>query len=152
MEEMINASAKQLTALSATYPQHLLRDIELARNVLGGASEKNSEGAPAIIDALFTFAHDTKGQGATHGFPLLSELGSIMCGSIRALSNPAVGGAAFSAETLAMIHAQLDAMALVVARDLKGPGGLKERALIDELRTFSDQLRSRSLRKNDKIV
>jgi hypothetical protein len=69
-----------------------------------------------LLPRLFTISHDMKGQAATFGYPLLSELGNRLCRLIE--DQPAPGP-----EILERMAALADGMGRVVAERLSGDGG-----------------------------
>lgn len=77
------------------------------------------------LPRLFTIAHDMKGQAATFGYPLVSELGNRLCRLIE--SKPPPGPSA-----LPQIARLAQAMTRVIAERLEGDGGEAGRQLLDE--------------------
>jgi hypothetical protein len=74
---------------------------------------------------LFTIAHDMKGQAATFGYPLVSELGNRLCRLIEAEPAPDLSA-------LPQIARLASAMTRVIAERLDGDGGEAGRRLLDE--------------------
>ena len=79
-----------------------------------------------LLPRLFTISHDMKGQAATFGYPLVSELGNRLCRLIDG------AGAAPTAELLSRAAGLVDRMGLVIALRLEGDGGDRGRALLAE--------------------
>lgn len=79
----------------------------------------------AGLPRLFTIAHDMKGQAATFGYPLVTELGNRLCRLIEAEPAPDLSA-------LPHLVRLADAMAQVIAERLDGDGGEAGRRMLDE--------------------
>lgn len=80
----------------------------------------------ALLPRLFAISHDMKGQAATFGYPLVSELGNRLCRLIEAHPAP-------PPEMLDHMAALVDGIARVVAERLEGDGGEVGRELRSRL-------------------
>lgn len=78
----------------------------------------------AVLARLFTIAHDMKGQAATFGYPLVTELGNRICRLVEAEAAP-------DAETLRRLESLVEAIGGVVAGRLSGDGGEAGRRLLE---------------------
>ncbi|MDA0663528.1 MAG: Hpt domain-containing protein [Proteobacteria bacterium] len=66
-------------------------------------------------DALFRQGHELAGQGATFGFPLLSDIGRSLCGFIDARAGDTAGG------DIAILRAHIAAVAQAIGENPPGP-------------------------------
>jgi chemotaxis protein histidine kinase CheA len=55
-----------------------------------GHLDAHSDDHRAIQDLVFPAFHDIKGQGASLGFPQLSEIGEMVCAAIRCKQSPSI--------------------------------------------------------------
>ncbi|HEY9163651.1 MAG TPA: Hpt domain-containing protein [Magnetovibrio sp.] len=93
--------------------------LEKAYDVLksGVGDEKEN------LDALFQIAHDMKGQGGSFGYDLMTAIGDHLCRLIESFNK--VGP-----RELGMIRVHIDAMRVVITKELKGDGGNEGRQLM----------------------
>jgi len=78
-----------------------------------------------LLPRLFTISHDMKGQAATFGYPLVSELGNRLCRLIEDEPIP-------DPEGVARLARLAEGMIQVIAQRLDGDGGAAGRALLEE--------------------
>lgn len=112
-----------LDALSGRYlawAEADLKRLEAALDLLRASPGR------AGLERLFTITHDMKGQAATFGYPLLSELGGRLCRLIDACPEP-------QAADIERIGALVAAMGEVLRRRLAGDGGAEGRLLVEGL-------------------
>lgn len=83
---------------------------------VGGEDKEN-------IDALFQIAHDMKGQGGSFGYDLMTAIGDHLCRLVESFE--IVGP-----RELGMIRVHIDAMRVVITKELKGDGGNEGRQLL----------------------
>ncbi len=70
--------------LAQTYIQNARVQLENLERYMGLARELTGEAQSQLIkEQLFRTAHDMKGQGATFGYPLVTQLGARICDRIR---------------------------------------------------------------------
>ncbi|MCH7692381.1 MAG: phosphorelay protein [Proteobacteria bacterium] len=77
------------------------------------AEKKDRKDALALI---FQLSHDMKGQGGSFGYTLMTILGGTLCNFVEKLED------AGSVE-IEVIQLHINAMALVIAKQMKGDGG-----------------------------
>lgn len=124
--EALARAEAALAALSAEYLHWVRADVDalaIALAALRGAGPGEWSGA---IERVHALAHNIKGQGATFGYPLLTELGQALCALLK-------GEPAASEAVLARMDALLAAMAEIVAERLAGDGGARGRDLLHSL-------------------
>lgn len=93
--------------------------LETAYNQL-----KAGEGdAEENLDAVFQIAHDMKGQGGSFGYDLMTAIGDHLCRLIEKFDKA-------GPRELDMIRVHIDAMRVVITKELKGDGGDEGRQLL----------------------
>mgnify|MGYP000509865512 CR=1 FL=1 len=93
---------------------------------LEAAFEKMKAGdgtAEENLEALFQISHDMKGQGGSFGYDLMTAIGDHLCRLLETLdkAGPREQG---------MIRVHIDAMRVVITKELKGDGGAEGRQLL----------------------
>ncbi len=88
---------------------------------------------------LYRASHDLRGQAMTFGYPLAARIGASLCKLLdgKPVSIP-----------LTLIDAHVDAIGIVVRRNMKGNGDQTARALASELEARVDEF----LDKSDKVA
>ena len=86
----------------------------------------------ANLEALFQIAHDMKGQGGSFGYDLMTAIGDHMC---RLLEKVDKAGPL----EVQMIRLHIDAMRVVITKELKGDGGAEGRQLMMGLALVGDK-------------
>lgn len=85
---------------------------------------KSGEGADKEnLEALFQIAHDMKGQGGSFGYDLMTSIGDHLCRLLETLDKA-------GAREQNMIRVHIDAMRVVITKELKGDGGDEGRQLL----------------------
>lgn len=113
-----------LAALAELYPDYASADVA---EMLAHVASLESGAVPAAegAAALFAIAHNVKGQGASFGYDLMTELGEGLCQLLR---HPESVGPA----ELRAVRALVEACATVLAERLTGMGGSRGAALLAE--------------------
>ncbi len=75
------------------------------------------------IEALFQIAHDMKGQGGSFGYDLMTAIGDHLCRLLETLDKS-------GPREQMMIRVHIDAMRVVITKQLKGDGGDEGRQLL----------------------
>ncbi|MFC1673188.1 phosphorelay protein [Pseudomonadota bacterium] len=75
------------------------------------------------LDAVFQIGHDMKGQGGSFGYELMTAIGDHLCRLVEKVET--VGPREFT-----MIRVHIDAMRIVITKELKGDGGDEGRKLL----------------------
>lgn len=86
----------------------------------------------ANLEALFQIAHDMKGQGGSFGYDLMTAIGDHMC---RLLEKVDKAGPL----EIQMIRLHIDAMRVVITKELKHDGGAEGRKLMMGLALVGDK-------------
>jgi HPt (histidine-containing phosphotransfer) domain-containing protein len=106
--------------LRATY-------IEVSHRNLGRIAALIAANPPhdeAWRTEIYRLAHDLKGQGSTFGHELVSRIAASLCALIRA------SGTCDDAKFAKRATAHVEAMRVVLEKDIRGPGGEHGAALL----------------------
>lgn len=104
------------------------RLVELAD---GFAASPGDEGQ---IKAIFRVAHELRGQGGTLGYPMVTEIGTLLCDYIEKLPEPAADRG--------VLRANAEAPNAVVANRVHGDGGATGSGIIEGLRVLASRMAS----------
>jgi chemotaxis protein histidine kinase CheA len=114
--ESVLARAQAAVAdLARTYVPTTLADVDRCAEFLKTARETPERRGDAVRD-LYGIAHNIKGQGSSFGYQLVTRIGHSLCTLVRQ-ERP------FSEADLGVIQAHLDALRLILTKDIKGEGG-----------------------------
>ena len=84
------------------------------------------------LDNVFQIAHDMKGQGGSFGYDLMTAIGDHLCRLIEKFDKA-------GPRELNMIRVHIDAMRVVITKELKGDGGDEGRQLLMGLTLVVDK-------------
>ncbi len=116
MSTVLARAEAAVSDLAKDYSGWALADVAKARAALASATDDATRRAQHV-EALFRVAHDLKGQGASFGFPLVTRLGHSLCCLTRDRA------LAYQARHLDLAKSHLDAIHLVLTKEIKGDGG-----------------------------
>lgn len=119
--EAIARAEKALAELSVEFDDWLIEEVTR----LLAARDAVKSGADSY-DELYRAAHDLKGEGATLGYPVVSELSVLLCKLMDAAEDK-------SAIPLTLIDNHVDAIHIVMRDKIKDTGQDTVRAVIDRL-------------------
>lgn len=106
-----------LDELAQQYPQWVKNDIQKLYDVYQCIQNTPiPDRLHMIWEQFYPVAHDIKGQGATFGFPLMTDLGAHVCQIIKTSSE-------FTDKQMEMIKRDMDDMSFVLEQKLSGDGG-----------------------------
>lgn len=126
-----NSSANgQMARLSETYTRIVLQSIGKAQTIL--ADLETCDDPVSGIREIFAIVHDMKGQGATFGYDLVTDIGALACHSIRGLTGLT------QAQRHALTQA-LTAARMIVEEKVTGTGGESGQDLLEALRRLFEQ-------------
>ena len=115
MEAVLARAQAAVADLAKNYAPSTLVDIDRCVVLLKRARDVPQERAAAVRD-LYGMAHNIKGQGSSFGYPLVTRIGHSLCALTRQER-------AFSDADLGVIQAHIDAIRLILTKDIKGEGG-----------------------------
>lgn len=85
------------------------------------------------LDSVFQVAHDMKGQGGSFGYDLMTAIGDQLCRLVEKMDK--VGP-----REVNMVRVHIDAMRVIIMKDLKGDGGDEGRQLLMGLTLVGDKV------------
>ncbi len=95
--------------------------------------EKGEGDAKELLDNIFQVAHDMKGQGGSFGYDLMTAIGDQLCRLVEKMDK--VGP-----REIGMIRVHIDAMKVIITKELKGDGGDEGRKLLMGLSLVGDKV------------
>ncbi len=102
--------------LAKGYTTWARADVDRARKALEAATADPAQRGKHVED-LFRIAHDLKGQGASFGYPLVTRIADSLCKLTRDRKRN------YGDADLDLAKAHLDAVHLVLSKEIKGEGG-----------------------------
>lgn len=115
LESVLARAQAAVADLAKNYAANTLADLDRCAALLKTARESEAARAGAVKD-LYGIAHNIKGQGSSFGYPLVTRIGHSLCTLARQER-------AFADSDLDVIQAHLDALRLILSKDIKGEGG-----------------------------
>jgi hypothetical protein len=115
MEAVLARAQAAVADLARNYGPNTLADLDGCAELLKTARAVPEQRAAAIKD-LYNIAHNIKGQGGAFGYPLVTRIGDSLCTLVRQERE-------FSDADLGVVQAHLDALRLILTKDIKGEGG-----------------------------
>jgi chemotaxis protein histidine kinase CheA len=115
MEAVLARAQAAVADLAKNYGPNTTADLDRCAGLLKAAREDAGTRA-ASIKELYGIAHNIKGQGGSFGYPLVTRIGHSLCTLVRQERE-------FSDADLGVVQAHLDALRLILAKDIKGEGG-----------------------------
>lgn len=97
----------------------------LTRLMVAYDRAQGAERAEALHD-MFEIAHDMRGEGGSFGFPLVTQIGDILCKYLTALKSP-------EALELPIVKLHIDALKVVINQRLRGEGDDTAKQVVDGL-------------------
>jgi hypothetical protein len=125
MEAVLARAQAAVADLAKTYAPNTLADLDRSATFLKRAREAPEQRGAAVKD-LYNIAHNIKGQGSSFGYPLVTRIGQSLCTLVRQERE-------FSDADLAVMQAHLDALRLILTKDIKGEGGAVGAKLAERL-------------------
>jgi HPt (histidine-containing phosphotransfer) domain-containing protein len=116
MARMVARAEAAVADLARNYTAWASADVATCAVHLAAARAASGEGRTEHVRDIHAVAHNIKGQGSSFGYPLMTRLGQSLCQLTR--RKPA-----FSDADLDLAQAHIDAMKLVLAKEIQGDGG-----------------------------
>lgn len=116
MARMLARAEAAVADLAKSYTGWALADVDKCAGILAGARGDGAADRVTRAREIHAVAHNIKGQGTSFGYPLMTRLGQSLCHLTRRKSD-------FSDADLDLVAAHLDAMRLVLAKEIRGDGG-----------------------------
>jgi chemotaxis protein histidine kinase CheA len=116
MSTVLERAEAAVADLAKNYASWALADVAKARAALAAATD-DPGGRAEHVATLFRVGHDLKGQGASFGFPLITQIGHSLCALTRERAIE------YRDEHLDLARSHIDAIDLVLTKGIKGDGG-----------------------------
>lgn len=117
-----------ISDLAQKYPKWAMADVMKLKRSFNDANSITGDGRTQIIkEELYPIAHDIKGQGATFGYPLMTDVAAYLCERIKSNSGN------FDAAQMTFIKKHIDALEYILNEKITGTGGDKGAALMADL-------------------
>ncbi|MFO7482909.1 hypothetical protein [Oceanibaculum nanhaiense] len=97
----------------------------LTRLMVAYDRAQGEERAEALHD-MFEISHDMRGEGGSFGFPLVTQIGDILCKYLTALKSP-------DALEPPIVKLHIDALKVVINQRLRGEGDDTAKQVVDGL-------------------
>jgi hypothetical protein len=115
MEAVLARAQAAVADLAKSYGANTIADLDRCAALLKTA-QANAESRAGSIKQLYGIAHNIKGQGSSFGYPLVTRIGHSLCTLVRQER-------AFTDSDLGVVQAHLDALRLILVKEIKGEGG-----------------------------
>ena len=115
MEAVLARAQAAVADLAKSYGANTTADLDRCAALLKTARAESTARATSIKE-LHGIAHNIKGQGSSFGYPLVTRIGHSLCTLVRQERE-------FSDADLGVVQAHLDALRLILTKDIKGEGG-----------------------------
>jgi hypothetical protein len=115
MESVLARAQAAVADLAKAYGPNTLADLDRCAALLKSAREDAGARAGSVKD-IYGIAHNIKGQGSSFDYPLVTRIGHSLCMLVRQERE-------FSDADLGVVQAHLDALRLILNKEIKGEGG-----------------------------
>ena len=133
LEAVLARAQAAVADLAKSFAESAVADLDRCAAFLKAARERPETRAGSVKE-IYGIAHNLKGQGTSFGYPLITRIGQSLCQLTRREHD-------FSDADLGVIQAHLDAIRLILAKDIKGDGGEVGDRLAARLETLVTQVR-----------
>ena len=131
LEAVLARAQAAVADLAKSFAEQAVVDLDHCLAFLKAAREQPATRAQSVRD-IYGIAHNLKGQGTSFGYPLITRIGQSLCQLTRRERD-------FPDGDLGIIQAHLDAIRLILAKDIKGEGGEVGNKLAARLETLVSQ-------------
>jgi len=128
LEELAKQAEEAMADLARTFPAMATSSVQEIKRYLGEAMGCFDKERTDIIKLkLFPKVHDLKGQGATFGYPLVTDVGAHLCNFLRSKKS-------YTPADMQQIKKEVEILETILWKKLKGDGGAKGAAILEMLR------------------
>jgi len=131
LEAVLARAQAAVADLAKSFAESAVVDLDHCAGFLKTAREQ-PETRGASVKEIYGIAHNLKGQGTSFGYPLITRIGQSLCQLTRRERH-------FSDADLGLMQAHLDAIRLILAKEIKGDGGEIGDKLAARLETLVNQ-------------
>ena len=115
LEAVLARAQAAVADLAKSFEASAVVDLDRCAAFLNTARE-NPAGRADAVKEIYGIAHNLKGQGSSFGYPLITRIGQSLCQLTRPQRD-------FSDADLGIVQGHLDAIRLILAKEIKGAGG-----------------------------
>lgn len=126
---VLERAESAVARLMQEYPAMALADVAQARRALADATAMPDRRSECLAYA-YGVAHNLKGQGGSFGFPLVTRIGNSLARLLRAAAE------GVPAE-LKLADAHLDALTIILQKQIRGDGGTAGGQLAERLESLT---------------
>jgi hypothetical protein len=131
LETVLARAQAAVADLAQNFADSARADLDRCIAALKTAREQPANRADGVKD-IYGIAHNLKGQGSSFGYPLITRIGQSLCLLTRHDRD-------FSDADLGVVQAHLDAIRLILTKDIKGDGGEIGDKLATRLESLTSQ-------------
>ena len=132
LEAVLARAQAAVADLAKNFAESAVIDVERCAAFLKSARELPDSRIQSVKE-IYGIAHNLKGQGTSFGYPLITRIGQSLCLLTRR-------EVALSDAELGVVQGHLDALRLILAKDIKGDGGAVGDRLATRLETLVGQV------------
>ena len=129
LEAVLARAQAAVADLAKNFEQSAVVDLDQCAAFLKAAREQPATRAESVKE-IYGIAHNLKGQGSSFGYPLITRIAQSLCQLTR-------HERAFADADLGIVQAHLDAIRLILAKEIKGDGGEIGHKLATRLETLA---------------
>ncbi|MSP49691.1 MAG: hypothetical protein EXQ95_10245 [Alphaproteobacteria bacterium] len=133
LDEMVAAGSQVIASVAKGYADVAHADINEIDSI-AAAMRKAPEKSDEFRPELMRVGLNLKGQAGTMGYPLLTEVATLLTDFLDDMRKANRKLADDPKTALPAVQLHVEALRLLMAKDVKGKGGPTERALIDGLK------------------
>jgi chemotaxis protein histidine kinase CheA len=131
-DALFQAADNAIVDQARGYLDRARAEVEEAGAVLRAAIA-DPDGRAAALDSLYRIAHDMKGQAATFGYPLATDVAALLCKVLA-------GRPRLDAAALKIAETHVNGLSVVLRTGLSGDGGATGVELLARLRTLAERV------------
>lgn len=126
VDEAVKRAEAKIAEIAIDQPDWADEDLDRLTTACNNA-EKDEENRKAHLDELYIFAHNLKGMGGNFGYPIVTDITSMLCRCAEHQPEP----------DMRVISLYVDSLRVVFENGLAGDGGKEGRTLVARLAKLS---------------
>ncbi|RVU36621.1 Hpt domain-containing protein [Hwanghaeella grinnelliae] len=123
VQQAVADADRAIQRLSKDYDRHLADDMVALENYMAAVKKAPTT---ANLKTLFRLVHNIRGQAATFGFPLITEVGRSLCLYLLETEDE-------SEVNVALIEQHVNALRVIYREKIEGQGDRLSREVVDAL-------------------
>jgi hypothetical protein len=128
LDDAVKRAEARMADLVESEPNWADADMECVTKALIGA-ENDKENSGSHMAALYAGTHELKGMGGNFGYPIVTDIASLLCKYLQDQEEP----------DMRVITLHVDSLKLVFDHNLGGDGGEEGRILVERLAKLEDK-------------